>query len=302
MPWLKRLAVLVLVLGTIFLIGRRSHPRPKLRAEWLQAGDVRVRAVRAGAGDTTILFIHGYGESMLSWRGPIDALQRRYRVLAIDVPGFGGSDKPAGPYDLGTQTRRLTDLLDRWTTGPVIVAGHSMGGELALSLALHRPDRVVGLMLVSPAGAGLADRLDSLAPSTIEVIGLAGAAATAGVLPIHDEHWLAEPKERAEYFPATDSAYRAALGSVLETFDFAALKDSIGQVRQPVLLIWGRMDPTIPFAIGERMAAELPCRRFEPLDATLHRPHQTDPDTVTALMLSFIRDHRCATPSDSSSH
>jgi len=302
MPWVKRLVVLLLVLGTIFLIGRRPITRPKLIAEWLQAGDVQVRAARAGAGDTTILFIHGYGESMLSWRGPIDALMRRYKVLAIDVPGFGGSDKPAGPYDLGTQTRRLTDLLDRWTTGPVIVAGHSMGGELALSLALHRPDRVVGLMLVSPAGAGLSDRLDSLAPTSIDVISLAGAAATAGVLPIHDERWLAEPKERAEYFPATDSAYRAALGSVLKTFDFAALKDSIGQVRQPVLLIWGRMDPTIPFAIGERMAAQLPCRRFVPLEATLHRPHQSDPDTVTALMLSFIRDHRCATPSDSSSH
>ena len=302
MPWVKRLVVLLLVLGTIFLIGRRPITRPKLIAEWLQAGDVQVRAARAGAGDTTILFIHGYGESMLSWRGPIDALMRRYKVLAIDVPGFGGSDKPAGPYDLGTQTRRLTDLLDRWTTGPVIVAGHSMGGELALSLALHLPDRVVGLMLVSPAGAGLSDRLDSLASTSIDVISLAGAAATAGVLPIHDERWLAEPKERAEYFPAADSGYREALGSVLKTFDFAALKDSIGQVRQPVLLIWGRMDPTIPFAIGERMAAELPCRRFHPLEATLHRPHQSDPDTVTALMLSFIRDHRCATPSDSSSH
>jgi pimeloyl-ACP methyl ester carboxylesterase len=301
MPWLKRLAVLVLALGAIFLIDRRSRPRPKLEAEWLQAGDVTVRAVRAGAGDTTIVFIHGYGESLLSWRGPIDAFRSRFRVVAFDVPGFGVSDKPAGPYDLDTQTRRLADLLDRWTTGPVIVAGHSMGGELAMSLALRRPERVVALVLVSPAGAGLADRLVAMDAGTIDLIGVAGAAATAGILPVHDEHWLAEPAAKADYLPATDPAYRAALGSVLATFDFAALADSLDRIRQPVLLIWGRMDPTIPFTIGERMAATLPCRRFEPLDATLHRPQQTDPDTVVALMRSFFQDPRCATPSDSSS-
>jgi pimeloyl-ACP methyl ester carboxylesterase len=301
MPWLKRLVVLALALGSIFLVGRRSRPHPALQAEWLEAGDVKVRAVRTGSGDTTVVMIHGYGESLLSWRGAIDALRSRHRVLAFDVPGFGGSDKPAGPYDLDTQTGRLTDLLDRWTSGPVIVAGHSMGGELAMSLALRRPERVIGLVLVSPAGAGLADRLGALAPGTIEIIGLAGAAATAGVLPVHDEEWLAEPEGRAEYLPATDPAYRAALGSVLQTFDFSALKDSLHRVRQPVLLIWGRLDPTIPFAIGEQMAATLPCRRFEPLDATLHRPHQTDPDTVVALMQSFLQDLRCTAPSDSSS-
>jgi len=301
MPWLKRLVVLLLALATIVLVGRVSRPHPLLEAEWLAADDVKVRAIRTGTGDTTIVFIHGYGESMLSWRGPIDALRSRFTVLAFDVPGFGGSDKPAGPYDLDTQTRRLADLLDRWTTGPVILAGHSMGGELALSLALRRPERVVALVLVSPAGAGLADRLGAMGPGTIEIVGLAGAAATAGVLPMHDEEWLAEPKGRAEYLPATDPAYRAALGAVLQTFDFAALKDSLQRVRQPVLLIWGRLDPTIPFAIGERMAATLPCRRFEPLDATLHRPHQTDPDTVVALMRSFLQDLRCPAPSDSSS-
>jgi len=301
MPWLKRTLVLLLAFGAIFLIGRRSRPDPALQAEWLEAGDVKVRAIRTGAGDTTIVFIHGYGESLLSWRAPIDAFRPRYTVLAFDVPGFGGSDKPAGPYDLDIQTRRLSDLLDRWTTGPVIVAGHSMGGELALSLALRRPERVIALVLVSPAGAGLAERLDSLDAGTIELIGVAGAAATSAVLPVHDEYWLAEPQERAEYLPATDPAYRAALSAVLETFDFTALRDSLDRVRQPVLLIWGRMDPTIPFAIGERMAATLPCRRFEPLDATLHRPQQTDPDTVIALMQSFLQDLRCTAPSDTSS-
>ena len=290
---LKRIAVILLALSALLLVDRRLRAHPHHTAEWLTAGDVQVRAVRAGTGDTTILFIHGYSESLLSFRGPFERLSGRFKVVALDVPGFGLSDKPAGPYTLEIQTARLADFLDRWTTGPLILAGHSMGGELAMSLALRRPSRVVGLVLVSPAGYGLSGRLDSMGPGTIGLIGWAGAAATTGILPVHDPQWLAEPDERAEYLPATDPAYRRALESILTSFDFAALRDSISHVGQPTLLIWGRLDPTIPFTIGEEIAARLPCRQFEPLDGTLHRPQQTDPDTVAALMLAFIQDPRC---------
>lgn len=253
-----------------------------------------MRAIRAGTGDTTVVFIHGFGESLFSFRAEFDRLALRYRVVALDVPGFGLSDKPSGPYDLGTQTDRLSSFLDRWTTGPVVLVGHSMGGELAAALALRRPARIVALVLISPAGYGLAKRLDSLAPGTIGVIGWAGAFATTGALPVHDAAWLAEPAERARYSPAADPAYRHALETILRDFDFRALHDSFGSVHQPTLLIWGRLDPTIPFALGESIAVKLPCRRFVPLDATLHRPQLTDPDTVTALLLDFLREPRCA--------
>lgn len=290
---MKRIAVFVLAAAALLLMDRPWDDRPTYRAEWLAAGDVNVRAVRGGQGDTTVVFLHGFMESMLSFRGPFDRLAGRYRVVALDIPGFGSSDKPVGPYDLNAQTERIADFLDRWTTGPVVLAGHSMGGELATSVALRRPARVVALVLVSPAGYGLAERLDSMTPGTIGLIGWAGALASTTVLPVHDAGWLAEPDSLADYTPATDPAYRQALETILRTYDFAALRDSFASVRQPTLLIWGRLDPTIPFAIGESIAARLPCRRFEPLDATLHRPQLTDPDTVAALMLDFLRGPRC---------
>ena len=291
---MKRVVVVLLAFGAMLLMDRPWGPHATHRAEWLAAGDVKVRAVRAGHGDTTLVFLHGYLESLLSFHGPFDVLALHYRVVALDVPGFGLSDKPAGPYDLTSQTARLSDFLDRWTTGPVVLVGHSMGGELATSLALRRPDRVVALVLVSPAGYGLAGRLDSMRPGTIDLISWAGALASSGIMPVHDRGWLAEPESAAAYSPATDPAYRAALETILHTFDFAALRDSFSHVRQPTLLIWGRLDPTIPFAIGESIAVRLPCRRFEPLDGTLHRPQLTDPDTVSSLMLDFLREPRCA--------
>jgi pimeloyl-ACP methyl ester carboxylesterase len=80
----------------------------------------------------------------------------------------------------------------------------------------------------------------------------------------------------------------ASARRVLEQFDFAAVGERFRLVRQPVLLIWGNRDPTIPLAVGDRIAALLPCRRFVVLPA-LHRPHQTSPDTVLAEMDAFLR-------------
>ncbi|MGH7591410.1 MAG: alpha/beta fold hydrolase [Gemmatimonadales bacterium] len=292
MRGLKPFAIAVLLALALFLLDRQWSVDPTQQAEWLRAGDVEVRAVRAGAGDTTLFFLHGYLESLVAWRPLFERFARNYRVVAIDAPGSGLSDKPAGPYTLGAQEARLSDFLDRWTTGPVIVVGHSMGGELAAALAIDRPDRVVAAVLISPAGWGLADRLDSLRPGTVAAIGWAAAAA-AMVLPVHDPAWIAEPKERADYDPVRDPPYRAAATAVMREFDFGALADSTTRLRQPVLLIWGREDPTIPFAIGSRVAATLPCVTFEPLASTMHRPHETDPDTVIALMDGFLARPKC---------
>lgn len=293
MRGLKRAALIVFAAGAVFLVDRRWHPGPAYAAEWLPASDVSVRALRAGQGDTTLLFLHGYMESLLAWRAQVDHYRGRYKVVALDVPGFGESDKPAGPYTLLAQERRLSAFLDRWTEGPVILLGHSMGGELAADLALQRPDRVIALVLVAPAGWGLAAHLDSLHPGTIAAIGWASAIAGSSLLPIHDPNWLAEPAARSAYEPLRDPAYRAAAAAVMRDFDFAALAQRARDIRQPVLLIWGREDPTIPFAVGERLAAVLPCVTFAPLGHTLHRPHETDPDTVNALIDAFLKRPGC---------
>jgi pimeloyl-ACP methyl ester carboxylesterase len=107
------------------------------------------------------------------------------------------------------------------------------------------------------------------------------------VVPAHDTNWLREPALDSALQATSDSFSRIAVQRVMQQFDFAALETRFGDLRQPVLLIWGRQDPTIPLAIGDRIAAVLPCRRFVQL-FTLHRPHQTVPDTVAAEMKAFL--------------
>src|SRR5690606_13780878 len=91
--WLVPLALLAALVVTG--VGRR-HPgnEPLHSAERLPADDVMVRAVRFGSGDTTMVLLHGYGESLMSWRALSEQLAQRFRIVAVDLPGFGLSDKP----------------------------------------------------------------------------------------------------------------------------------------------------------------------------------------------------------------
>jgi len=280
-------AALLLYVG----LGQPTGARPPHRAEWITADGVGTRVLRAGQGDTTLLFIHGYGESLLSWRLILDRFARTHRVLALDLPGYGMSQKPDVAYDLDFYRRWLGAVLQQETTGPVVVVGHSMGGQLAAALALEHPDRVVALVLLAPAGAGISPLLTDTGSITSPAA-LWVATAIAFVLPIHDTTWLREADTALAYSTLTDPLAERATRRVLERFDFSALTGRFAEIRQPVLLLWGRHDPTIPIEIGERIAAQLPCRRFVPL-MTLHRPHQTVPDTVAREMAAFLADPHC---------
>ncbi len=289
---LRRLLVALGAAVLLWIGLGEPHPsRPRLHATWVVSDGLRLRVLDAGHGDTTLVLLHGYGESLLAWRLLFDRLARHHRVIALDLPGFGVSDKPDGAYDYPTYARWLGDFLQQETTGPVVVVGHSMGGQIAAGLALDHPDRVVAAVLIDPAGAGISNLLTDTAgiasPAAQWVV-----SAIAFVLPVHDSAWLSEPADARRYEPSADSTTARAARRVLQQFDFKALEPRFAGLRQPVLLIWGRQDPTIPFSIGQHVAELLPCRRFVPL-ATLHRPHQTVPDTVAAEIELFLRQPAC---------
>jgi len=286
--------VIVPLLALLWIMLDRPRPRPPHQAEWLDAGGILVRTVRAGSGDTTLLLLHGYGESLTTWRATFDALAIGHRVVAIDLPGFGGSAKPDVPYSLPALTDRLSSFIDRWTTGPLVLVGHSMGGELAASLALARPDRVKLLVLIAPAGyrIGLGGIAGSMTPGKARTIGRY-LALRSFVTPIHDPSWLREPDSSAEYEQTGDTAYSRAAARVLEDFDFVALRDRFRDLVQPTLLIWGGLDPVVPFSVGDTLSHLIPCVHFLPLPKAFHRPHAEIPDTVIRIVRSFLAQPGC---------
>lgn len=288
--WVITPALLVL---TVFL-DRPRQTKSLHQAEWLAAGDVRVRTVRAGSGDTTLFLLHGFGESLMTWRSVFDRLAQRYRVVAIDLPGFAGSEKPDVSYSLEAMTVRLVSFLDQWIKGPTIVVGHSMGGELAAALALARPERIVAGVLIAPAGwtVGLGGIADTMYPDKALAIGWY-LSSRAFLLPEHDLEWLGEPDSAARYTLMGDPAYRQAAARVLQEFDFRGLRERFAAIERPILLVWGVLDPVIPFSIADSLASTLPCSRLVALPKALHRPQLEIPDTVAAAILGFVGSPVC---------
>ena len=289
--WRRFTLVIAAALLLWFGLGNPFRPHSRYEATWLEADGLRTRALRAGRGDTTLVFLHGFGESLLSWRPILDRFTRNYHVLAVDLPGFGLADKPDSGYSYPRYRAWLDALLTRYTSGPLVLIGHSMGGQLAAGYAHDEPGRAVAAILLDPAGHGLN-------PDLMDSVGFAAAnthwitSALPWLLPVHDSSWMTETAEMLAYEPITDSAATHAARSVLQQFDFAALTGEFASIRQPVLLIWGSLDQTIPLETGDSIAAKLPCRRYTVLN-TMHRPHQTVADTVAATMLSFLAHPTC---------
>ncbi|MFN0180401.1 MAG: alpha/beta fold hydrolase [Gemmatimonadales bacterium] len=284
------------LLGIAFLQGRPRAARPIHRAEWLEAGDAKVRTVRAGAGDTTLFLIHGFGESLFTWRAVFDQFARHYRVVALDLPGFAGSDKPDASYTVEAQTARLADFIDRWTDGPIVVVGHSMGGQLAATLSLQRPERIVATVLIAPSGwsVGLGGIADTMNPSKAQAIGWY-LASRAFLLPEHDPDWLGEPPSAADYSLMTDPAYRRSAARVLQDFDFTGFRTEFRRLTQPVQLIWGELDPVIPFTNADSLRHHIRCVRLTSFPTALHRPQVEIPDTVASVIVEFARAPACIT-------
>lgn len=288
--WLLRRLLVAFGAAVLLWMGLGA-PRPVHalhRATWLTVDGVRLRALEAGRGDTTLIFLHGFGESLLAWRLILDRFTPRYRVLAIDLPGHGLSDKPEGPYDVPAQVALLSHLVEQHTTGPVVLVGHSFGGELAAGVALALPQRVRAAVLLAPAGDGINPMLTDSSGVTIPPAAWVASALSA-VLPMHDSAWLREPPGAPD---VPDSAVQRAARDILRQVDFSAIGERFRDLHQPVLLIWGRQDPTVPYRIGEQVAAMLPCHRLVSVNA-LHRPHQSLPDTVAAEMLRFLAAPGC---------
>ena len=294
-PRVHLAAALLIAFGLVILAtsSRVPRPTPALRAGYVNAGGLQLRYARNGRGSPTIVLLHGYGESLVAWRGVFTRLAEHADVVALDLPGFGLSDKPAHGYTNDSLATRILAALDQLGIPRAVIVGHSLGGAVACAVAAAAPERVTALVLVDPAVVGspaaVPDRVAEERPSHLRsAIAEYEAMRTRFTSP-HDPHWLAEAPAAQAYIPADDSTYRTALSAVLAEFDFAWLTPArAARLTMPTLLLWGEYDPVFPLSEGRALAAALPRSRLEVISRAWHRPHEERPDEVAAAIARFL--------------
>ncbi|PKP49753.1 MAG: alpha/beta hydrolase [Bacteroidetes bacterium HGW-Bacteroidetes-1] len=114
--------------------------------------ETRVAYVDEGTGKETIIFIHGLGSYLPAWKKNIDALKNNYRCIAIDLPGYGKSSKVPHSGSMTYYAKVISEFMEKMGLEQAYIAGHSMGGQIAMVMSLYHPEKVKGLILASPAG------------------------------------------------------------------------------------------------------------------------------------------------------
>lgn len=260
-------------------------------------------------GAKTVLFLHGLGSSLKFWRYQLDAFAAKgYRVIAIDQLGFGKSDKPAQfPYSMDAQAAVVDEVLERLHVPRAVVIGHSMGGEVAMSVALRFPARVEALVLTSPAGFEAFSPREkrwfekvfsaSFVKSTPEY-GVWGSVRYNNFQNWKPEYeWLIEERVRLAKNDEFDAYAYAQVRAVdgLTHNDF--VRDSLSKISAKTLIIFGEDDRLIPnpFLHGGRArrimeygASKLASSQLEGLLGCGHTVQMDCSDRYNEKVLAFL--------------
>ena len=291
-------------LGVGFLAATSGSSDPaRLRFERLRTRGGRVSVLSAGIGPDVLLCVHGLGGTKASFLPTVAALADHYRVVAMDLPGFGESDKPIGaPYDSGWFARSVFDTLDALDVEAAHLAGNSMGGRIAIEAGLMDRARVRSLVLLSPALAWLRDRrwapVVRLLRPELGLLQVAPRSVTESIVrrlvPGGNDGWAAAGVDeflRAYFTPRGRAAFYAAARNIYldEPHGNDGFWTRLAQLSTDSLFVWGRHDVLVPIAFMKHVERALPAARHLELDCG-HVPQLERPRETHAAMLDFLRE------------
>ena len=278
---------------------RRVTTMPLPEDRYVEVQGHRIRYWDAGAGPPLVL-LHGLGNSVLIWRHTVDPLGRRYRVVALDLPGHGLSDMPRQRFDLPAAANFLAAFLDAVGVSSAHLAGNSMGGLIALELALRQPDRVSSLSLVDSAGLGR-EIAAFLRLGSIPGVGEYFERPTYGRLYRLHRFLVFDPARIEEEAVAKMVEYRNRPGARQALLEYLrAGVNVLGQrrsilrlsalpsLRAPLMVVWGQEDRLVPAAHAEAVARIAPHARVHVFERCGHWPEIERPTEFNDALAAFL--------------
>jgi len=257
----------------------------------------------AGTGRETIVCVHGLGGTKASFLPTVAALADRYRVVAVDLPGFGESDKPIGaPYDAPWFARSLFAAMDGLGIDRAHIAGNSMGGRVAIEAGLTDRERTGGLLLLSPALAWLRPRpwapllralrpeLGLIQPAPRPIV----EAIVRQLVPAANGGWTAAGIDeflRAYLTRSGRAAFYAAARNIYldEPHGEDGFWTRLESLQCQSLFVWGRKDTLVPIGFMKHVEKALPAARHVELESG-HVPQLERPRETHAAIRKFLAE------------
>ena len=237
-----------------------------------------------------ILLLHAALHDRTDFEPVHDSLVNGRRVLALDWPGHGASPSPAAPLRAVQFGDLATEFVDHLDLNNMVVVGNSVGGYAACRLALDRPERIAGVVLVNTGG--FTDH-SAFTRAVCALMGRPGVIKALSPLSVRAYMHPRNPRDEAVVdrvvarAKTTDGARTAAALWASFTDPGHDLRDRAAQITAPVLITWGTKDLTAPRRWGEAAHAAIPGSRFETLP-TGHVVFSSDPAAWLAMVLPFV--------------
>lgn len=263
-----------------------------------------------GTGQPLVL-IHGFGASIGHWRKNIPVLAAGgYRVFALDLLGFGGSDKPALDYSLDLWAELVKDFWATHIQEPAVFVGNSIGALLSLAIACDYPEITLGAILINCAG-GLNHRPEELNLPLRLVMGLFTKLVSSPITgqlifnQIRQKHRIrntlrqvyrnpeAISDELVEllYAPSCDIGAQQVFASILTAPPGRSPSELLPHLNRPLLVLWGEDDPWTPIqgaAIYQNLSETHPEVQVIPIPHAGHCPHDERPELVNTFILDWV--------------
>jgi len=265
-----------------------------------------ISTLTMGAGPDVVL-IHGLGATKASFLDTAAALARQgYRVHAIDLPGFGSSDKPLlAPYTPSWFAGHVLSLLDALGIARAHLVGNSMGGRVALEVGLRAPDRISSITLLCPAVAFVKRDLWPLIKLLRPELGLLphgfrrsmvarqlwGLFADSDAIDPQVADVVIDEFQRVYTSPAARAAFLTSARNLYldRPFGRDGFYERLGELHPPALFVWGSHDALIPSAFKRHVASALPSAEQIVLQGCGHVPQVERPEQVNGMILRLLR-------------
>ena len=268
-----------------------------------------------GGRGTPVLFIHGLGSSgYLEWRFNLEPAAVSHRVFAPDLPGFGRSDKPRARYGIGYFVRFIDRYMENRGLRSAAVVAASLGGGVALDLALTHPKRVSRLVLVNSLGLGrpsiqlyyglvtlprigeafmqaAKEALHRAPAPLIRRVAARYQGASADLDKVMDDDYFAGLREMY----AEEGYHDAYLATVRSLVTVKALFGAhydhtkrLHELKMPVQLVWGAQDPLFPLAHAARANTLIKDSRLAVIEGAGHTPQAERPEEFNRVLERFL--------------
>ena len=269
---------------------------------YTKVGQVNTRFWKTGNEGSTVLLIHGIGGSLEDWILNADALAKHHRVYALDLVGYGHSDKPSAGYSFSYMAQFVKDFMEAENIDRACLIGHSLGGGISLQFSIQFPSNVEKLVLVGSAGLGQQVTL-LLRVLTLPIIGKLLARpsrkGTANFLKecLYDSALVTDELVDFGYSLASLPGAQDALLSTVRTLGnirgmrkdvLRPIVDNLSAITVPTLIFWGKQDRILPVAHAQVAEEKIPDTQLKIFDPCGHFPQLERPEEFNSIVLKFL--------------